>query len=90
MVGIDGYDYKNLANVDLVQVCNSTALLLMFFNWFYWIRLNESLAKYARVLIAIPGSVKYFFLLFLIIVLAFSRGVYVLNVYDVQNPLQNP
>jgi hypothetical protein len=60
-------------------ILSTTNVMLIWFNVFYWARLNSEFLKYVQLVIETLKDIKIFMGMFLIIVCLFANAFFILN-----------
>ena len=77
------------AKSDYLRGLAATAVVLTWFKSFYWLRLFDSTSFYVRLIIETLFDIKYFIILFIIILLTFGNALYILSIGK-EEPLYRP
>ena len=74
---------------DYLRGLAATAVVLTWFKSFYWLRLFDSTSFYVRLIVETLFDIKYFIILFVIILLTFGNALYILSIGK-EEPLYRP
>ena len=72
-------DKKWIESKDNLVVLVFIAVFILWWKLIYWFRLFESTSFYIRLIIDTISGIGYFFTIFLVLLLAFSNAIYILN-----------
>ena len=79
---IEAVDGKNTEDEksDYLRGLAAVAVVLTWFKSFYWLRLFDSTSFYVRLIVETISDIKYFIILFVIILLTFGNALYILSI----------